>query len=314
MPSRSLTDLPDQAGRLAVVTGATGGLGYETALALATAGSDVILAARNPAKGAEARARIRADFHAAKTRFELLDLADLASVAAFAERLTGEGRAVDVLINNAAVMALPTRQTTVDDFEMQFGVNYLGHFALTGRLLPLLRRAAAPRVVSLSSLAHRGGAIDFADLQGRAYRPWRAYQQSKLAMLIFAFELQRRSDANGWGLVSNAAHPGWSRTDLIANGPSAGGAPSWQERAAKVAAPWLSQSAAEGARPTLFAATSPDAAPTGYYGPDGFYELKGPPCAAFVARQAKDVGVAARLWEESQRLTSVAFPALAKSA
>ena len=220
MAKWTANDVPPQAGRLAVVTG-TGGLGYETALVLAQHGAEVILAGRNEQKGRDAIRKIKAFARGATVRFELLDLADLASITAFANRLAAEDRPVDLLVNNAGVMALPSRRMTVDGFELQFGTNYLGHFALTARLLPLLERGRAARVVEVSSGAHRlGGAIHFADLQWeRSYKPWAAYAQSKLAMLMFALELQRRSDQAGWGLMSTAAHPGYARTELIANGP-----------------------------------------------------------------------------------------------
>jgi NAD(P)-dependent dehydrogenase (short-subunit alcohol dehydrogenase family) len=188
----SVKDIPDQTGRRAVVTGATGGLGYETALALAGAGAEVILAGRNAAKGRDALARIEAAYPGAAGRFELLDLASLASVAAFAARLAAEDRALDLLVNNAGVMALPVRRITADGFEAQFGTNHLGHFALTLQLLALLGRGRAARVVTVSSLAHRRGRIDFADLQSMRYDPWAAYARSKLANLMFALELQRR--------------------------------------------------------------------------------------------------------------------------
>ncbi len=305
MSAWTTRDIPSQHGKLAVITGANSGLGYETALALAQAGGEVILAARNADKGRDALARIRALSSKANIRFELLDLASLASVADFSKRRIAEGRPLDLLINNAGVMALATRQITVDGFEMQLGTNYLGHYALTAQLLPLLRRASAPRVVNLSSLAHQQGRIDFDDLQGeRHYRPWKAYSQSKLAMLMFARELQRRSDANGWGLMSNAAHPGYARTELIANGPSSNG---FFWKVSTLMQPLISQSAAGGALPTLYAATSPDAQPCGYYGPGGFYELKGAPAPAKVSRKACDAAVAARLWDVSARLTGVAF-------
>jgi NAD(P)-dependent dehydrogenase (short-subunit alcohol dehydrogenase family) len=250
-------------------------------------------------------ARIRSLAPQAKLRLELLDLASLASVADFAKRLLAEGRPLDLLINNAGVMALPTRQTTADGFEMQLGTNYLGHYALTAQLLPLLRDAPAPRVVNLSSLAHQQGRIDFDDLQGEhRYRAWKAYSQSKLAMLMFALELQRRSDAQGWGLMSNAAHPGFARTELIPNGPGAKGV-LWN--ISKLLQPLMSQSAAAGALPTLYAATSPDAKPSAYYGPNGFYELKGAPAPARIFAKARDTAVAARLWEVSEKLTGVAF-------
>ncbi|MFZ0872855.1 MAG: SDR family oxidoreductase [Rhodanobacter sp.] len=305
MSAWTIDNIPPQGGKLAVITGANSGLGYETALALAKAGGEVILTARNAAKGRDALARIRALSPQAKLRLELLDLASLVSVADFARRLLAEGRPLDLLINNAGVMALPTRQTTADGFEMQLGTNYLGHYALTAQLLPLLRDAPAPRVVNLSSLAHQQGRIDFDDLQGEhRYRAWKAYSQSKLAMLMFAIELQRRSDAQGWGLMSNAAHPGYARTELIPNGPGAKGL-LW--RISALLQPLMSQSAAAGALPTLYAATSPDAKPSAYYGPNGFYELKGAPAPARIFAKARDMAVAARLWEVSEQLTGVAF-------
>jgi NAD(P)-dependent dehydrogenase (short-subunit alcohol dehydrogenase family) len=297
-----VTDIPPQTGRLAIVTGATGGLGYETALALARAGAEVILAARNEDKGKAAVARIRAADPAAKVAFEKLDLASLASVQAFAERMTGERPGVDLLINNAAVMALPTRQTTADGFEMQFGTNYLGHFALTLRLLPALRRGRQPRVVNLSSLAHRRGVIDFDVLQSEhKYSPWKPYSQSKLAMLMFAFELQQRSEEGNWGVISNAAHPGWARTDIITNGPGSGLL--W--RIPKLMFDLFAQSAADGALPTLYAATAPEARGGAYYGPNGMGERKGLPALSWVAPQAMDTAAAARLWDASKKLTGV---------
>src|ERR1700688_2292420 len=187
-------EIPSQLGRTAVVTGATGGLGHETALALAKAGAEVILTGRDDQKGQSAIEKISREVLGARVSYEPLDLANLASIADFSQRMHSR-QSLDLLINNAGVMALQRRQTTADGFEMQFGTNYLGHFALTARLLPWLRRGHQPRVVNLSSLAHRSGRIGFDDLQGaRAYVPWRAYCQSKLAMLMFALELQRRSD------------------------------------------------------------------------------------------------------------------------
>ena len=298
-------DIPDLSGRLAIITGATGGLGLETALVLAGKQAEVVLAARNPAKGAEAERLIRSRHPDAAVRFELLDLASLASVRAFAERYLATGRPIDILIDNAGVMALPTRQTTVDGFEMQFGTNYLSHFALVGRLLPLLIGAKA-RVVQLSSVAHRSGHIRLGDLNYQThYSPWSVYQQSKLAMLMFALELQRRSDAHGWGLTSVAAHPGFARTDLIANGHA--GKPGLFARGARLLEAVLSHSAADGALPILMAATLPDPTPGGYYGPTGFQEMKGPPGVAAIKRQAKDADVARGLWAESERLTGVTY-------
>src|SRR5712671_7786599 len=213
------SEIPSQLGRTAVVTGATGGLGYETTLALAKAGSEVILTGRDDRKGQSAIEKISREVTGARVSYEHLGLANLASVADFARRMHTR-QSLDLLINNAGVMALPRRQTTADGFEMQFGTNHLGHFALTARLMPLLRRASYPRVVSVSSLAHRTGFIDFSDLQGeRSYSPWKAYGQSKLACLMFSLELQRRSDRAGWGVASNAAHPGFAGTNLFASGP-----------------------------------------------------------------------------------------------
>jgi NAD(P)-dependent dehydrogenase (short-subunit alcohol dehydrogenase family) len=312
MTDWSTADIPPLDGKTAVITGATGGLGYETALALAGAGATVVLTGRNDLKGRNALQAIRARFPSPKVFYETLDLASLASITDFAGRFAASHAALDILVNNAGVMALPTRQTTADGFEMQFGTNYLGHYALTARLLPRLRRANQPRVVNLSSMAHRSGAIDFDDLQGaRSYRPWKAYSQSKLAMLMFALELQRRSDAAGWGVTSNAAHPGYARTDLMANGPGANSL-LWQIN--RLLRPYISHSAADGALPTLFAATSPDAKGGGYYGPSWFYELKGPPVPAKIMPQASDAAVAARLWDISAALTGVSFEQFAAAA
>jgi NAD(P)-dependent dehydrogenase (short-subunit alcohol dehydrogenase family) len=310
MANWSAADIPRQSGRLAVITGATGGLGFETALALAAAGADVVLTGRNAAKGNAALAEIRAQHPAASISYEHLDLASLASVREFAERFARQHEALDLLINNAGVMMPPTRQATADGFELQFGTNYLGHFALTAHLLPVLRHASQPRVVNLSSIAHKvQAAIHFDDLQwARRYEPWPAYAQSKLAMLMFALELQRRSDANGWGLLSNASHPGYARTDLIANGP---GSNTLRQRLNRVTIePLISQSAAAGALPTLYAATAANAKPGGYYGPTGLMELKGPPGAAAVAPRARDLVVAARLWDISETLADVHWPGI----
>ena len=301
MSAWSKADIPSQAGKLAIVTG-TGGLGFETALALVEAGAEVILAGRNAQKGQQSVDAIMARKPRGRVRFAPLDLASLASVRAFGERMNAENRPIDLLINNAGVMTPPQRQTTSDGFELQLGTNYLGHFALTLALLPLLKCAKQPRVVSVSSLVHRMGKMDFDDLQAeRKYSPQAAYGQSKLAMILFARELQRRSDAGGWGIMSNAAHPGYARTELIANGPGANALLSRIGRV--VLEPWASQSAADGALPTLLAATSPDAKGGEYYGPNGFYELKGPPAPAKMSARALDAATGARLWTVSETLT-----------
>jgi len=306
MANWTTRDIPDLSGKLAVVTGATGGLGLETALGLAGAGAEVILAARNPDKGRDALALIQKRHPQANVRFEVFDLASLASIHAFADRMLAAGRPIDILINNAGVMALPKRRTTADGHEMQFGTNYLSHFALTARLLPLLTAAKA-RMVQLSSIAHKEGRIRLDDLNyEHGYRAWPVYAQSKLAMLMLALELQRRSDTNGWGLTSVAAHPGVSRTDLVANGyvHDGGGLSAW---ASRTLVSLLGQSAADGALPILMAATLPDAKPGEYYGPQGWQDLKGPPGPAGIRPQARDADVAARLWAASERLTGVAF-------
>ena len=310
MTTWTTDDIPDQSGKLVIITGATGGLGLETALVLAAKGAEVVLAARNPTKGGEAERLIRARHPGADVRFDLLDLGDLSSISAFADRHLTAGRPIDILINNAGVMALPTRQVTTDGFEMQFGTNYLSHFALTGRLLPLLSathsRHEGARVVQLSSIAHRGGQVRLDDLNYDAgYRPFPVYQQSKLAMLMFAIELQRRSDAQDWDLTSVAAHPGVARTDLFANGQGEGGGlTGW---ATGLFIRLFAQSSAAGALPSLMASTLPTAAPGGYYGPQGFQELAGSPGPAKIEPQARDADVAQRLWAESERLTGVHY-------
>jgi NAD(P)-dependent dehydrogenase (short-subunit alcohol dehydrogenase family) len=308
--SWSTNDILSQAGKLVVITGATGGLGYETALALAGAGAEVVLTGRNPKKGADALEKIHAIHKNAKISFEQLDLSSLRSVADFATAFTASHDRLDVLVNNAGVMALPARRETSDGFELQLGTNYLGHFALTAQLLPLLSAARA-RVVTLSSIAARRGSIHFDDLQLKAgYAPQTAYGQSKLACLMFARELQRRSDAGGFGLTSLGAHPGVALTDLIENGM---GRDSMAARMKPVLG-LLFQTAAAGALPTLYAATSPEVVPGGYYGPDGFMEIRGTPKDANVPAQARDAVAAARLWDLSEQLTHAHFPQLQAAA
>ena len=258
-------------------------------------------------KGVDALARLVARAPGAAARFELLDLASLDSVAMFAGRVAAAHPAVSVLVNNAGVMAPPTRRVTADGFELQFGTNYLGHFALTARLLPALLASGAARVVSVSSVAHRRARMDFDDPQAaRSYRPWVSYGQSKLAMLMFARELQRRAAAAGWPLRSVAAHPGWAVTDIIANGPG-GGAPGLKEAVMQGAFQVFGQSAARGALPILYAALAPAAEGGGYYGPRGFMEIKGEVGPSQVMPQAADAGAGMRLWELSERETGVRF-------
>ena len=216
--SWTVSNIPSQRGRLIIVTGGTGGLGYETALALARAGAEVILAGRNRSKGEAALKKIRSSVISANIRFEELDLADLASVEAFAKRMHSKYQRLDVLINNAAVMLIPHRKVTKDGFELQFGTNYLGHFALTAYLTPLLRKGHNPRVVNVCAMAAHTGVINFDDLQSEHhYKPMEVYRQSKLSNLVFSLELHRRSEAEKWGVKSIAVHPGLCQTDLAAN-------------------------------------------------------------------------------------------------
>ena len=297
-------DIPSQRGRSAIVTG-TGGLGFETALALARAGAHVVIAGRNPEKGAEAVAAIRETVPGARVRFGRVDLADLASIAEFASRIAQEHESVELLVNNAGVMRMPHRRETSDGFERQFGTNYLGHFALTMHLLPLLRRGNKPRVVTVGSIAARWGAMNFDNLHAeRGYKPMQAYSQSKLACLMFAFELNRRSEAVGWDIESLAAHPGISRTDLIPNGPGWSSMPGFARRYL-----WfLYQPAWQGALPILFAATGPAARSGAYYGPDQLGGTRGYPIEEKPPGQALETAVAARLWEISLELVDMKKP------
>ncbi|MFM9918630.1 SDR family oxidoreductase [Lacisediminihabitans sp. H27-G8] len=305
-------DVPDLSGRLAIVTGANSGLGFALTSRLAAAGAEVVLAVRNWAKGEEAIARIRADVPTARLRMLPLDLSSLGNISTFAAMFTAEGRALDLLINNAGVMMPPKRGTTEDGFELQFGSNYLGHFALTAHLLPQLRAAGSARVVSLSSILARAGRFDWDDLQAeKHYSPQGSYGLSKLSMLVFARELQRRSDAAGWGIRSLAAHPGSTLTNLQVTGPQSGGTSGGAMTAyLKLTSgiPWLWQQAPQGILPALYAATSMDAVGGAYYGPGGFAELTGPPKPAAVPKRALSAADAARLWTVSEELTGVSFP------
>ncbi|BCF95015.1 SDR family oxidoreductase [Paraburkholderia largidicola] len=303
MAKWTAADIPSQRGRTAIITG-TGGLGLENALALARAGANVIIAGRNPAKGREAVEHVRRNARDATVCFEELDLARLESVDALGSRLRARLDSVDLLINNAGVMTPPQRKTTDDGFELQLGINYVGHFALTAHLLPLLRNGASPRVVTLASIAARDGAIHFDDLQAeRTYKPMQAYAQSKLACLMFSLELQRRCEARGWGIASIPAHPGIARTDLLPNGTGPNSAFALLRKYL-----WfMFQPASQGALPTLYAATSPAAQGGMYYGPDRMGEIRGLPATAKIPRQALDMETATRFWELSEKLTGVAF-------
>ena len=307
MTAWTTSQMPDLAGRTAIVTGATSGIGYEAALALAGHGADTILAVRDTVRGEACAARIRAVHGRAKVSVSELDLASLASVKAFAERTAALPR-IDILINNAGLGLQSKRAVTVDGFERQLGTNHLGHFALTGLLVPTLLQAPAPRVVSIASIAHRRGRIDFDDLQTeRPYDGRKAYGQSKLANLMFALELDRRARNAQSKLTSVAAHPGVSDTGFIA----ATGMPGLMVRVATAAIGVLGQSASRGALPGLYAATMPDVQGGQYWGPDGVLEVRGNPALAQISPHAQDRAAWLRLWEESERLTGVAFPPLA---
>jgi len=299
-------DVPGQTGRTVVVTGANSGIGFQAARVLAGRGADVVLAVRDTSRGEDAAGRIRAGAPAAKLDVRRLDLADLASVRAFADGLGEQFEdGLDLLVNNAGVMALPYR-TTADGFEMQIGTNHLGHFALTGLLLGELLRRPEPRVVTISSGAHRMGKINFDDLQSkRSYRKWPAYGQSKLANLLFAYELQRRASAAGTPLSSVAAHPGYSATNLQATGPQMAGS-SLNERFMVLLNKVIAQSDEMGAEPTLYAATTPGL--TGaFVGPSGPGELRGHPQVVSSNSRSMDETTARRLWEVSEELTGVHY-------
>jgi NAD(P)-dependent dehydrogenase (short-subunit alcohol dehydrogenase family) len=301
----TIADIPLQNGKLAVVTGANSGIGWYTALELARAGSQVVLTARSEAKGTEAVNRIRHQIPTANIRAEILDLASLASVRAFAAKIADESK-LDLLVNNAGVMQIPKRELSEDGSERQFATNFLGHFALTGLLLAALLRARSPRVTTVSSIAAGMGLkwINFDDLQWeRSYSPWKAYCQSKLADLMFTLELSRRCAATGIPLLSNAAHPGIAQTNLQRSGP---GKPPTGPR--KLVHKLISQDAFRGALPTLRAATEISANPGGYYGPSGVFQFKGNPVLISIPKPARDQAAARRLWEIAESLTGVKYP------
>jgi NAD(P)-dependent dehydrogenase (short-subunit alcohol dehydrogenase family) len=306
-------NIPSQVGRRAVITGSNSGIGFEAALELARKGAELILPARTQAKADEAVARILEQIPNAQLHPEILDLAVQASVHAFANRVIERfpGQSLDLLINNAGVMALPTREMTEDGFERPFATNYLGPFALTMLLLPSIKQMAGSRVVTVSSSASNQGKIEFDNLQSeRVYKPmFQAYAQSKLADLIFSQELQRRLKAVGSPILSTAAHPGYAVTNLQADHLPAG-----LKILITTMKPFLSQDAAHGALPTLYAAVAAEAVAGGYYGPDGIAELKGYPTAVQVPKSALDETVAKRLWVESERVTRVKFGALSDAA
>ena len=307
MPRWTAADAPDQDGRTVLVTGATSGLGLRSAEALAAKGARVLLAGRQPAKLSSALEQVRRAASGPAPEGVALDLTDLRSVRAAAEEVDGRVDRLDVLMNNAGVMAVP-KALTVDGFESQLGTNHLGHVALTAQLLPALLRASAPRVVTTSSVAHRTGRMRWDDLQwerGR-YSRWAAYGQSKLANLLFAFELDRRAGRAGTALCSVAAHPGYAATHLQERGPELEGNKVKQALFA-LANLVVAQSDAQGALPQLYAATMPDVRGGEYWGPDGPGEVRGHPKRVGATRSATDEAAAARLWDLSQELTGTTF-------
>ena len=304
--SWSAADIPDQSGRVAIVTGANSGLGIETSLALAAKGAHVVLACRDPQRGRAALDKVRRASPKESVEAIPLDLASLASVRAFADAFGARHPRLDRLVNNAGVMAIP-RRTTADGFEMQLGTNHLGHFALTGLLLPKLLGTPNARIVNVSSSAHRPGKIHFDDLQlERGYGKWVAYSQSKLANLLFTFELDRRLRKAGKTAIAAAAHPGYAATNLQTVGTQMTGS-KLAEQVFLFGNRLFAQSAAMGALPSLYAATADDVQGGDYYGPSSIGEMWGPPRKVGCSARARDAASAARLWDVSEKLTGVRF-------
>ena len=301
--------IPSQAGKTVLITGANSGIGYQAALELARAGARTWLGVRNPRKGQDALDKLRAQVPDAQVEMAEIDVASLASVRAFAESYRGSGNGLDVLINNAGVMAVPKRELTADGFERQMATNHLGHFALTGLLMPVLLAGASPRVVTVSSLAHRSGKIEMDNLQSeRSYSPMGTYGNTKLANLLFARELDRRVREAGGQLRSVAVHPGVARTQIFANGPGSSGL---RAMVFGLISPVLFQSEEHGAWPLEYAATMPGVSGGEYIGPDGFMALKGHPVMEQPKPNALDQEAGRKLWAASEQLTGVTYPPLA---
>jgi NAD(P)-dependent dehydrogenase (short-subunit alcohol dehydrogenase family) len=320
MPMRETwkaAEIPSQAGKRILITGANSGIGYHAALKLARKGAQVVLACRDRSRGEDALDRLHTDSPGADAELAILDLASLASVREFAAKELAQHRPLHVLINNAGVMAPPKRLQSADGFELQFGTNDLGHFALTALLMPALEQAATerpdsrPRIITVASIAHKRGQINFDDLQSvQSYSPMKAYQQSKLANLLFTFELDRRLRAANSRVMSLAVHPGVADTRLFQTGDHSG-----LEKAARQFIGYtigiLLNTDAEGALPTLYAATAEDAVDGGYYGPQGFQEMRGEVVGpARISSQANDTAAAARLWQLCEEFAGVKFQPL----
>ena len=302
-------DMQDQSGRTVVVTGANSGIGFEAARSFAAAGAQVVLACRDPRRASQAAASLREALPQASVEAAPLDLANLASVRELAKSLADRHPRIDVLANNAGVMAIP-RRTTADGFEMQLGTNHLGHFALTGLLLERLLATPGSRVVNVSSTAHRLGRMAFDDLHGeRRYTRWGAYGQSKLANLLFTFELARRLAAAGHATKSVACHPGWAATNLQTAGARMDGS-RWMEQVALLGNRLFAQDAAMGSLPTTYAATAPGVGSGDYIGPDRFFETWGHPTRVGSNARSRDPEAARRLWAMSEELTGVRYAAL----
>jgi NAD(P)-dependent dehydrogenase (short-subunit alcohol dehydrogenase family) len=300
------SNIPVLGGKVAVVTGANSGVGFEMARELARKGATVVLACRDEAKGNRAIARIRAEQPGALLELIRLDLANLTSVRRFATNFAQTHPTLNILCNNAGVMAIPYLKTA-DGYEMQFGTNHLGHFALTGLLLATLRATPGARMVTVSSSAHHRGQINFDDLQSeQRYEPWRAYAQSKLANLLFTYELERKFEAARVDALSVAAHPGYAATNLHTAGPRLSGSP-LMERIMQVGNLVVAQSAALGALPLLYAATAPDVRGGDYIGPGGFMAYRGHPVKVQSNAASHDQAAAARLWALSEELTDVHY-------
>jgi NAD(P)-dependent dehydrogenase (short-subunit alcohol dehydrogenase family) len=300
-------EVPDQTGKRFVITGANSGTGKEAAKRIAAAGGSVVMAVRTPSKGSAARDEILRQVPTADLEVRQLDLADLASVRAFASGMLADGRPIDVLVNNAGVMAPPNRMTTADGFELQFGTNFLGPFALTNLLLPRILSSNAPRVATMSSFVANFGRIRLDDLDWttRRYVPFAAYGQSKLADLLLGRQLAAFSEQHHWPLVSTIAHPGYTRTNLQTAGANLGR--DTPKKAAERSRPWM-QEVDQGAEPLIFAAADPSAVQGGYYGPAGLLGLTGPTKRTAIPRSARSDEVASRLWAKAEELTGTSLP------